>query len=149
MKTCQRCRQALDEHLFGKNRNQPDGLQTWCKACKSLYHQQTYTPEKRHEAWLKNRSKSLQRMAEKHALNPTAGREKAKAWRIENPEKRAAAKKRSHASRCKSMSDGYIKERLIKGTNLTAADIPKELIDVKREQLRILRELRKEDHEER
>ena len=149
MKTCPQCRQSLDELLFSKNSHKPDGLQSWCKACKSSHHKKTYNPCKEHEAWLKKRTKTLQRMAEQYALNPTAGREKAKAWRNENQEKDFATKRRYRVSQCKNMTDEYVKKLLTQGTTLTAAEIPNELINVKREQLRILRELRKADHEER
>ena len=43
------------------------------------------------------------------------------------------------------MSDFYISNMIVKYTNLKIADIPKELIDLKRIQLKITRELRKKN----
>jgi len=70
----------------------------------------------------------------------------AKAKRLED---KRTQKSRATASKRKAMlrdnlHDEYIKHLIVKNTSLSYADIPKELIEVKRLQLQIIRELKKQ-----
>lgn len=85
------------------------------------------------------------RILDRQRRSPEENRAHVKAWVEANPGKRRAMLQ----SQRDRLIDSYVRRRLIQGTALSATDIPQGLIDAKREQLRILRELRKEDHEER
>jgi len=86
-----------------------------------------------------------EQILERQRKPPEVNRAHVKAWQQANPEKHRAAQKRPR----EQLYDSYVRRRLVDGTTLEPTDIPQGLIDAKREQLRILRELRKEDHEER
>ncbi len=41
MKTYSKCHEAQPFTEFGKDKNRPDGLNTWCKGCRREYRQTT------------------------------------------------------------------------------------------------------------
>lgn len=86
-----------------------------------------------------------ERIINRNRKPPEENRAHVKAWVEANPEKRRAMLQRQRDR----MINSYVRRLLIKGTNLSTTDLPQGIINAKREQLRILRELRKEDHEER
>jgi len=77
------------------------------------------------------------------------GREAAVRWRLNNPERLAASKKKRKQRERKQLKDQYIKKLLVKGTRLSQSDIPASLIDAKREQLKIMNLLKEFEHERR
>jgi len=162
MKTCPDCKRTLPADAFVPNPRGKDGLHTYCRQCGAA----------RSRAWAQqNREANLARKrayydANKGALldqqrayyeanrarvleaqrkTPEENRAHVKAWAAANPGKRKAQVRRQIAA----LSDGYVRKTLIAKTELRAADIPKPLVELKRAHLLMLRELGKENREDR
>lgn len=104
MKICGKCDEKLDESLFGKDKSRDDGLQYWCRGCKSGYYQDNReeTREKHRKYYEDNKSHIIQmnkdyrladpdrtkrsRKADYHA-HSDAYKARAKQWGKDNPEK--------------------------------------------------------------
>ncbi len=81
-----------------------------------------------------------QRILDAQRKTPEENRAHIKAWREKNPDKHKAAKRRQTAL----LNDGYVRERLVAKTKLRSLDIPQGLVDLKRAQLKLLRQLNKD-----
>lgn len=46
LKVCAKCRQIKLITAFGTDRTHKDGLQSWCRQCKTDYARQTYATDK-------------------------------------------------------------------------------------------------------
>jgi hypothetical protein len=75
--------------------------------------------------------------------NKESHKELCKKWVTNNRERMREILRRSSAKGREACSDTYVKGRLIKGSSLKFADIPQGLVEVKRLQLLIKRELKK------
>jgi hypothetical protein len=82
----------------------------------------------------------------------------ANGWRLNNREKVRAAKRiwaANHPGRSTvwkrqaiaELKSGYLKELLARGSGLSHKDFPSEIVETKREQIRLLRAIRKNPHE--
>jgi hypothetical protein len=80
---------------------------------------------------------------EYYQANKEKHKELCRKWAVDNRERMREILRRSSAKGREACSDTYVKGRLIKGSFLTFADIPQELVEVKRLQLLIKRELKK------
>ena len=74
--------------------------------------------------------------------NPGLKREEYQKRKLKNPEGIAAMRRRGYEKHVTELSDGYVKRVLVFGNNLKPADIPQELVDVKRIQIKIQREIK-------
>lgn len=82
MKTCPKCGKSKPTSEFGKHASKHDGLQPYCKPCKSIMW----------AAWLaKNKDKKTADSAAYRVANKDKIREYSAKWRKENPEKQRAA----------------------------------------------------------
>lgn len=133
MKTCSKCKQLLPKEAFGKHAYRKDGLNYACKDCNRQYNRQ-YSAGETYKA-----QKAKYRSAHRGRRNAECV-----VWRENNREKGKIYAARTRAK----LPDGLIRRRLCEKTFLTPADIPQALVEAKREQLRILRELKKEQHHE-
>jgi len=97
--------------------------------------------KERHKA---NRDAELAAMRQRNPIYYQANRDKFLAQYQENREQELS---RMRAARL-DMHDHYLRWLICHGSHLKPDDIPQSLIEAKREQLRILRELKKENHEE-
>jgi hypothetical protein len=82
-------------------------------------------------AYYKNKSKALNR---------------SRKWAEKNRAKVRAISRRSGAKQRESCCDAYIKYLISDGTGLSHADIPQELVSVKRNHVLLLRALRSSEH---
>lgn len=73
MKHCKHCNLPKSLKLFSKNKNNKDGLQSWCKDCMKQYHQD-------------NKDSINQRQKTYAAEHPEVGRLAAERWRKNHPE---------------------------------------------------------------
>ncbi len=172
MKKCTKCGELKECAAFHAHARSADGLQTWCKTCRSAHAKATYDTAKRGEYRAAN---AVEIKARKQAYRQ-ANREKERArierWARSNPEK-ARAIKRRHAEKHgdkdflrlqqfiaknpdrksmgrKELRDGYVAYVMTRRSKLlTPQDIPQALIDLKRQQLKLLRELERMKHEDR
>lgn len=79
----------------------------------------------------------------------TYGKEARSRWRLNNPQRVAANRKRQKQKERKELKNQYIKKLLVKGTRLSQSHVPMSLIEVKREQLKIMNLLKEMGHEKR
>src|ERR1035437_7031534 len=119
MKTCTKCKQSKQLTNFSKNKNSKDGLQNWCRQCRSidhLIHCSKYKVKqaasnaahylankenilaKNQEYYLANKEKEAIRKAHYYALNRIAIDAQRKAYKEKNKEK------------CRIRQAGYLKK---------------------------------------
>lgn len=60
----------------------------------------------------------------------------------ENPEKHKTYRRSSGVQKSKKLTDTYLKERIVYNTDLSFKDIPQELIELKRKQLLLTRQIK-------
>lgn len=113
-KTCSKCGFEKPLSEFHKDKTQSTGFCPSCKDCVS---------KKRKKHYRKNRTLEIKYNS---------------SWSRKN-RKRINSVKKGYAF---TLTDSYIRTVLIKRTLLKASDIPKELVDLKREQLKIHRFLK-------
>lgn len=65
-----------------------------------------------------------------------------KDWHNENPNKHKSYRKPFGINKSRKLTDTYLKELLIQYTNLSFKDIPKKLIETKRKQLLLTRQIK-------
>jgi hypothetical protein len=73
------------------------------------------------------------------------GREQTRKWRAENPERPRASARHCAAN----LTEGYVRGELARRTQLHSGDIPQALIELKRVQIQINRELKRIEDEKR
>ena len=156
MKTCTKCKIQKEKEKFRIKKESKDGLRPWCRECESQYRKDNREKEnKRYAEWAKKnheqvitkskeyRENNKDKINELHKKwskeNKDRVYEYRKKWRDNNIEKQKAIDKKA----CETMSDFYISNMIVKYTNLNRTDIPKEIIELKRIQLKITRELRR------
>lgn len=156
MKVCRKCKEEKPLTEFHVDKSHSDGRANYCKACyksvRAAWRIANLEKVKSMKAawYVANKDKVKAKCAARYAANPekdkarsaawrVANPEKAKAcsksWRIANPEKAKANDKLTNKSNMERISDCYI-ARVVK---LPVATLPQELINMKREQLKMYR----------
>lgn len=159
MKTCKKCEVTSLVSSFGKDASRSDGLRIYCRACESAKNKARYNPAKTSNAYYANPAKYIARTIEWQRKNRERNLENKRAWSRANPEaqkrwvqenkeKVLLSSRTANAKARVFMSDGYIRSLLCEDEKLTPDQIPQALCDVKREQLRIVREIKKGIHDE-
>lgn len=87
MKTCVKCKQALDESMFGESIKFRDGLLRQCKACSAQYKRSYY---------LDNAERCKERARMWYRANKEKASARSKAWREKNYESYIAAKRKRY-----------------------------------------------------
>jgi hypothetical protein len=130
MKVCSKCYIAKVLDDFFKKSSAKDGRSSTCKKCHKVIQAKYYKENKEKVAL--HGAKYYEKNKEKIAIS------RAK-YNKENKEKKLALRRKYKIKAIDTLNDCYVKEKLrIKGI-----DIPQELIELKRIQLLIKRELRK------
>jgi len=152
MKTCPDCKQHLPAEAFVPNPKGRDGLQTYCRACgaarsrawaaanreANLARKRAYYEENKAALLAQQRTyyeANKPRILEAQRRPPEVNRARVKAWVAANPEKRRAQLRRQ----VENLSDGYVRAKLKQKTTLRAADIPQQLVQMKRDELALRR----------
>lgn len=130
MRACTLCKQAKPLSEFSKKTRYYDGLDPWCKACKSLKDKARY--------WL-DPAGAKKRSAE----YAKAHRDKARAWSKASADRTRVSIRKKRNSDIKELSDKYVKQLFTENSTLTFADIPQCLVDARRELIKLKRELKK------
>lgn len=172
MKACTKCGELKERTEFHAYARRADGLQQWCKACKSVHAKATHDTEKQREYRAVNAAVIRDRKRAYLQANREKERARIKRWARANPEKARAIKRRyaeKHGDKDwlrlqqfvaknpnrknmgrKELRDGYVAYVMTRRSKLlTPQDIPQALIDLKRQQLKLLRELERMKHENR
>jgi len=146
MKRCTQCNELLPLVSFRKGRNQCKACQ---KACQRAYqnayqkaYQKAYNKSDKGKACRKAYNKSDKGKACRNAYRES---DKYKAFRkaYRQTDKYKAYKKAYSKAGVDNLSDKYVKQLLCERTFLHFADIPPELVAVKRLEIQLKRELRK------
>lgn len=173
-KRCSTCGEEKTTEEFHRDRTKPDGCTHSCRSCHNEAKRKwrAANPDKQRAYKNKRRKKERQYDAKRRREHAEKVRERIRNWQRQNPEKiRAyadanlekirARERKQHASnpekyrelrrktRAKSrrdLSNGYINRLLThKHPFLRAADIPEELIEVKRQHIKLVRKLKEID----
>ena len=131
-RVCRKCGQEKPLEEFAKNKECVLGHSHICKQCKAEQSR------KRHAA---NPEKYREQFRKYRAANPEKCRERSRKYRAANPEKTREYNRKYR----EELSDGYLIGQL-KHCNLPATP---ETIDYKRIQLKLYREIKKQQNDER
>ena len=146
-RVCRKCGQEKPLEEFAKNKECVLGHSHICKQCKAEQSRKWHAanPEKYREQLRKYRAANPEKCREQfrkyRAANPEKYRERSRKYRAANPEK---AREYNRKYR-EELSDGYLTGQL-KHCNLPATP---ETIDYKRIQLKLYREIKKQQNDER
>lgn len=145
-KICTKCgeeKPATTEYFY-RNKNLKLGLSYYCKTCgnESIKRWRENNRERIKESkmiWAKNNQQKVKESREKYIKNNTEKvREYRKRWRKNNPEKM----KEINAAIVSLLRSNYVKNIIHRKYGIQHSEIPTELIEMKRKQLKYYRELR-------
>lgn len=150
MKTCIHCCVAKPLEAFGLYKRSEDGRTAQCKECRNKAARATVNRESERARYHRDKAKHALMRAAYNEANADRNRARVKRWRAQNPEQLRALKKKYVAGRVEKMQDGYVRALLAgKCGPLKPADVPQSLVELKKQHLRLCRELGKENHENR
>ena len=154
MKKCTKCKEIKELECFNKS-------QSSCRKCQSIYWKQYYknnkvrlakntiqwkknNPEKvritKQKEHLKNRDKYIERWNESYYKDIEESRKKNNQYRKDNVEIIRERDRIRGAKKRNNLTDQYVKEVLVKRTNLKTSDISDELIKIGREYIKLRRD---------
>ena len=150
-KVCSKCKVEKDLGEFPKDKTKRDGLHNMCKECRHLLHAKwradnpekmrgywakarANNPEKGRAQWIKWCAENPEKIRGYRAKNPEKVKASRTKWRAENPEKVKACR----AKCVLNLEDPYVRG-LLKLPNP-----PQELIELKRLQLQLIREIKQQ-----
>ena len=119
-KKCSKCKEEKSLDCFGLNKNGRYGVGNRCKDCNLIYFKEYY---------LKNKEKINKYFKE---------------YRSKNKENCKKIVKKYKKKQREQLEDGYIVQLITQNTGLTTADIPSELIEAKRLEIKIKRIIKEE-----
>ena len=146
-RVCRKCGQEKPLEEFAKNKECVLGHSHICKQCKAEQSRKRHAanPEKYREQFRKYRAANPEKCREQfrkyRAANPEKYRERSRKYRAANPEKTREYNRKYR----EELSDGYLIGQL-KRCNLPATP---ETIDYKRIQLKLYREIKNQQNDER
>jgi hypothetical protein len=126
MKACSKCKVVKSLAEFGKKERNKDGLQSNCKACAAACN-------------AKYRANNKEQIAAYNANNKELIAARMAKYRANNKELMAARMVKYYATAISTLSSAYVRSLI----NLRGMEIPQELIELKRIQILIKRELKK------
>lgn len=135
-RVCRKCGQEKPLSEFAKDKNCALGHTHICKQCKADQSRKRYAvnPEKMREYAREYRAANLEKC-----------REMTRKWRAANPEKSREIIRKSWCKCVDNLNDNYLRHKL-KDNNLP---ITPETIDYKRIQLKLYREIKNQQNDER
>lgn len=135
-RVCRKCGQEKPLSEFAKDKNCALGHTHICKQCKADQSRKRYAvnPEKMREYAREYRAANLEKC-----------REMTRKWRAANPEKSREIIRKSWCKCIDNLNDNYLRHKL-KDNNLP---ITPETIDYKRIQLKLYREIKNQQNDER
>lgn len=150
-RVCRKCGQEKPLSEFAKNKECVLGRTHTCKQCEAEKYRKWREAnlEKARESVRKwresNRERGLVYARKYYAANPEKVRERHRKWRAANPEKVREWARKSWHRMADNINDSYLKSQLKK------CDLPitPETIEYKRIQLKLYREIKKQQNDER
>lgn len=171
-KYCAKCERDLPREMFNRKCSSSDGLQTDCKKCRAVINKEwaaknpTRIKEAHRRYWAKNPDKRRALGRRSYRNHKAKYIFRAARWARANPEKvrlaqhkfkklnraRIAAEGRAYAKsekgmaarmrRTETLSRCYVHQLLVRDTRLPRDVIPIELVNVKRQHILLLRQLK-------
>lgn len=150
MKTCINCGTSKPFEAFGLYKRSKDGRTAQCKDCRNTSARASFDHEAERARYHRDKAKHVGRRAAYNEANADTIRARVKMWRERNPEHLRVLRRKYVAGRVAKAQDGYVRALLAgKRGVLKPADVPQALVKLKKQHLRLCRELGKEDHEDR
>ena len=167
-KTCGRAGKEQPLPAFNKNKSKKDGLSVWCKECCKKYkkthiidpkrakeHRKTYydkNKEKRKATTLEWRRKNPEKCKvyqKKYAENnPDKVKANQKNWRKNNLEKERIDGRNKAIKGRERLADWYVRSMIVKHSpELRGVIIPKELLDIQKENMKLKRTIKQKEKE--
>lgn len=160
IKICSKCKASLPIHQFSKNKSSRDGLQGRCvrchraavKACNAANPERSRAaarawvqanPERakaqRAAYYLNNKSRlrALQSAREKN--NRPKYSAIRKNWALAHIDRARAISNKAAKKASANLTNSVVANYLVRGTSMRPSDVPKELIEAKREQWKLVR----------
>lgn len=161
-KECRCCKQTKPATEFTRDKSRKDGLRIYCIECGRKKNREAWDPAKGHERYMANRKarteyartrlasltdeQNADRLQKRRARERVS--EKAKAgkerYKANHPEKAKEAMRVANKAARDALSDSYLRDLLKEGTKLKAHEIPQSIVELKRAQMTLKRELRDE-----
>ena len=149
MKTCIHCCVKKPFAAFGLYKRSKDGCTAQCKNCRNQAARATVDREAERARYHRDKAKHALMRAAYNEANADRNRARVKRWRAQNPEHLCTLKKKYVAGRVERAQDGYVRALLAgKRGPLKPADVPQALVELKKQHLRLCRELGKENRED-
>ena len=142
MKTCIHCHTEKPLGCFNLYKRSKDGRTATCKQCRNEKETAKRDIAKERERYHANKEKHKTKRIEYAQKNAEAIRERVKKWRHENPERFCKLKKNHVKKRVSDTRDGYVRGLLTRGASLSTQDIPELLVECKKLELKIKREIK-------
>jgi len=104
-KTCAKCGEIKPKSGFGRDKKRPDGHRPYCKLCHAMGNKlwRERNPEASAAAssnWkTNNKARVAEKVREYYSANPETYRDRARRWRLENPEKQKEVNVRASRKR--------------------------------------------------
>ena len=145
-KKCSKCKEEKSLDCFDLSKNGGYGVQSYCKDCMRIFKKKYYSKNKEkinkhsREYHLKNKEKINKYDREYYSKNKEKIAERQREYKLKNREK---VRKKSREQR-KQLADVYVANLITQRTDLTIADIPSDLIEAKRLEIKIKRIIKEE-----
>jgi len=149
-KKCSKCKEEKSLDCFGLNKNGRYGVGNRCKDCNLIYFKEYYLKNKEYfnkrsrEYYLKNKENLRKKSREYNSKNKEKINKYFKEYRSKNKENCKKIVKKYKKKQREQLEDGYIVQLITQNTGLTTADIPSELIEAKRLEIKIKRIIKEE-----
>jgi hypothetical protein len=161
-KVCNECGQRLPLEAFSPNKLGKQGVASKCKPCRALIlrsdpRQVEKQKRRSRRHYAENKAAYLARGKARYESDPESAKAASRRryqddperaaqrnaeWMARNPNKVKAIRRRASKKASKLLSDGYVRGNLIKRSDLTAEDIPDDLVALKRAHLKLKRTLK-------
>lgn len=132
MNTCRTCHQAKPPDAYR-------GTRSMCRACENARKRTWYAAQsvKPHQT-----PECKQYFQDWYAANAEQIKDRAVQWAKDNPEKRRKTCRENMARQRQKLNNAYLRRMLAQSVGLKAADMPRPLVEVQRELLKIKRYIR-------
>ena len=146
-KVCNKCNGEKPLIFYHKNKVAKDGYHGMCKDCRSK-HDNWNSRNKEHcslmakKRYEKDKTVIIKRAADWYTDNKDRRIQANKIWKVNNPEKVRLYMEVHDIKRRGGLNDNYVRSLFVQKTNIKRKDVPQELIELKRIQILITREIR-------
>lgn len=146
MKRCQKCKIEKPLDAFYRSSSSKDGLQKRCKQCQHVdsAERAKKNPAKHAEAVTRWRKNNYEKYKAYRARWAREKPEVSQKWQREHPEEFRALNNRNKAAACERLADSYVRHLIAKKVGCSNADVPAELMEAKRELLKLKRKIKEQ-----